>query len=964
MFSAVACLLPRSSSAWLALFVVLVNASDVAAQPRAKVLPAAAPVVMTVETQPGTDVFRASPDHELALLEHPPIETIPPIPMPTRVARKLVPRASAPVSLSRDVETGEVRRHAPIEAPLLPGVNKVDGYDGADGGGRAVEPRMTGGMTVVSNPELSPWRMNCKLVTRFQNTSGESIYSSGSCALIDAETVITAGHCVYSHDYGWAREGWVYPAWDGIGNIPNAEIVNYYGFGRATEFYCNSGWINDRDYDYDLGVIEITRSVGTLTGWFGYSGGGDCSYHLGFGHHNASYPGDSCHTGRTMYYWYGDFDDCDGNMLVLDTTPGCLTETHKGMSGSGAYFIQNNNRYVSSVCSSKVPGHAYYPRIWDQLFGWIKNDYIPTARGTAFDLQALEMRGTQSTVQAGSTLSGLSHLATNPTNGSATKTFSMGVYLSDNNNISTADTLLSTQTVGATINAMSSLRLTMQPVAIPGDTPPGTYYVGVVYDSTTDSNTTNNATHTWDAFRITVTAAPPPSPPVINSSLAATGKVGTAFNYAITATNSPTSYNATNLPAGLTVNTSNGVISGVPTTSGTRSVTLSAVNAGGTGYATLSLTISTNAPPPPVINSAQFLSGAVGTGVEYYITATNSPTSYNASNLPPGLTVNTATGRIAGTPTTAGLWDSTISATNAGGTGTAVLTFSFYSLPTNPPVINSPLSAETMVGNYYSYWITAANSPTSYNATNLPAGLTVNTANGEISGTPTMAGLWHVTISAYNNDGSDSEVLTFTVNDSPPPPPCDCVLDCLLQANVNAGKQAVEKLLPLIEIPFPLRSLLTSMRGVRDNVLKATPEGRRLVDAYYGHSNDVWRILINRPELIVETVQLVTELEAALVASEESGIAKITPLQWSRGERLLSRLQAAATPELRAELDFLHQFLQERKAIQEGQVLVQLRPADVSVVKLSPRSSAPSLLMLCGFSTFILAVAWPIRRKI
>src|SRR6266496_219434 len=84
--------------------------------------------------------------------------------------------------------------------------------------------------------------------------------------------------------------------------------------------------------------------------------------------------------------------------------------------------------------------------------------------------------------------------------------------------------------------------------------------------------------------------------PVITSPLTATGQVGVTFSYQITATNNPTSFNATGLPAGLSVNTSTGLISGTPTTTGTSSVTISATNAGGTGSATLVITISPAAP--------------------------------------------------------------------------------------------------------------------------------------------------------------------------------------------------------------------------------------------------------------------------------------------------------------------------------------------------------------------------------
>src|SRR5205809_593359 len=181
--------------------------------------------------------------------------------------------------------------------------------------------------------------------------------------------------------------------------------------------------------------------------------------------------------------------------------------------------------------------------------------------------------------------------------------------------------------------------------------------------------------------------------PVITSPLTATGQVGVAFSYQITATNSPTSFNTTGLPAGLMVNTSTGLISGTPTTAGTYSVTISATNAGGTGSATLTLTI--NNPPPPVITSSATATGQVGVAFSYQITATNNPTSYNATGLPAGLTVNTSTGLISGTPTTAGTYSVTISATNAGGTGSATLTLTINHA--KPAVISSVTAAGQVV---------------------------------------------------------------------------------------------------------------------------------------------------------------------------------------------------------------------------------------------------------------------------
>ena len=79
--------------------------------------------------------------------------------------------------------------------------------------------------------------------------------------------------------------------------------------------------------------------------------------------------------------------------------------------------------------------------------------------------------------------------------------------------------------------------------------------------------------------------------PEITSALTSFGGNGSPFGYQIIASGNPTSYAASGLPAGLSVNSSTGAIRGTPTTAATSNVTIKATNVTGTGSATLVLTV-------------------------------------------------------------------------------------------------------------------------------------------------------------------------------------------------------------------------------------------------------------------------------------------------------------------------------------------------------------------------------------
>ena len=85
------------------------------------------------------------------------------------------------------------------------------------------------------------------------------------------------------------------------------------------------------------------------------------------------------------------------------------------------------------------------------------------------------------------------------------------------------------------------------------------------------------------------------------------------------------------------------------------------------------------------------------------------------------------------------------------------------------PAITSSLTKSSVYGAPDSYAITATGtSPITYNATGLPAGLTVNTTTGLISGAATAdVGNYNVSISAANGGGTDTKTLVWTITQKP-----------------------------------------------------------------------------------------------------------------------------------------------------------------------------------------------------
>lgn len=259
------------------------------------------------------------------------------------------------------------------------------------------------------------------------------------------------------------------------------------------------------------------------------------------------------------------------------------------------------------------------------------------------------------------------------------------------------------------------------------------------------------------------------------------GKVGSPYSstVAVSGGKAPFTFSIVSgsLPAGTMLNSSTGVISGTPTASGTFTFTAKVSDANGsTDTVTCSITVIGS---PVDLDCGACGGGKATVGVAYSaaftVTGGSSPFAYSikSGSLPPGLSLSSSTGKITGTPTTAGTYTFTAQVKDShGNTDTASCTISVVATQIDLRCGSCGASGSATVGAAYSSGlaVTGGTGPFSYSvsAGSLPPGLSLNASTGVISGTSTTAGTYTFTSMVRDSKGStDTAICTVIVASAP-----------------------------------------------------------------------------------------------------------------------------------------------------------------------------------------------------